>query len=265
MNARSLALVVALAIAACGGPRIAPSPPSSYLVVLAKADATALVIEPNSGHVRETFATGVGPHEVAVSRDGRYAVVADYGDKDHEGHTLTVYNLVERRPERVIDLVPHVRPHGIAFLDRRSTVLVTAEKSGAVLQVGVQNGDVERVIPTGGKLTHMIAVALDRTRAYTANIESGSISALDLEKGALIRTVDTGAEPEAIAVSPDGREVWVGHNKDNTVKVLDAATLETKHTISDLSVPIRVKIAPDGGIAVVSCAGSGEAVIVDAK
>src|SRR5262245_11986867 len=112
MNASQLGLAFTLAFAACGNPRIAPSPPSSYLVVLAKADATALVIEPNSGHVRDTFETGVGPHEVAVSRDGRYAVVSDYGDKEHEGHTLTVYNLVERRRERVIDLSPHVRPHG---------------------------------------------------------------------------------------------------------------------------------------------------------
>jgi YVTN family beta-propeller protein len=121
-----------------------------------------------------------------------------------------VYNLVERRRERVIDLVPHVRPHGIAFLDRRQHRARHRGEERRRAAGRTQSGKIERVIPTGGKLSHMIAVSPDRKRAYTANILSGDVSALDLETGALVKTVATGNKPEAIAVSPDGREVWVG-------------------------------------------------------
>ena len=58
------------------------------LVVLNKAEATASLIDLASGEVRATLPTGVGPHEVAISPDGKLALVADYGQQT-PGSSLT--------------------------------------------------------------------------------------------------------------------------------------------------------------------------------
>jgi DNA-binding beta-propeller fold protein YncE len=248
-------------LAACASDKVASEWPGSYLIVLEKEDGQAAVIEPNSGWVKDRYATDPGPHECAVSQNGQYAVTTNYGAKT-PGNTLTVIALLERKRETVIDISPHKRPHGIVFLDRRTTVLVTSETSDAVLEVSLNSLKVERTIPTGAKGSHMIALSPDRKRAYTANVWGGSVSVLDLEKGTLEKVIPIGEKPEGIDVGPDGR-IWVGVNDEAKVVVVDPRTLEVTHTIDTLPLPIRVKVTYDGKLAVVSCATSDEVVLID--
>ncbi|MBK7644295.1 MAG: YncE family protein [Planctomycetes bacterium] len=251
-----------LLLAACTGPRVASAPPGSYLVVLDKTDATLRMIEPNSGHLRDLVSTGVGPHEAAAAPDGTLVVVCDYGG-EAPGHTLTVFDPFARHVIDTIDLAPHTRPHGIAFLDQRSTVLVTSETSQALLEVDLRSGKVKRVIPTEAKLSHMLAVTPDRTRAFTANMSGNSVSAIDLASGKVLEVIETGKQPEAIAVTPDGNEVWVGHNEDDKLVVLDAHTLAKKAEFPCGQMPIRIAFVPNGKLALVSCAKSGEVAVIE--
>ncbi len=263
-SSRFLTLGLVL-FAACATPnKIAPSNPGSYLIVLEKQDGKAAVIEPNSGCVKDRYDTDAGPHEVAVSGNGQYAVVTNYGDGGTQGHTLTVLDLLKRHRESTIELGPLERPHGIAFLDLRSTVLVTSESSDSVLEVSVQKMRVERRIATGAKGTHMLALSPDRKRAYTANVGSGTVSVLDLEKGVLVQQIEVGQKPEGIAVGRDGR-IWVGLNDEAKVVVIDPSTLKVTDSVADLPFPIRVKLTYDGKLAVVSCAASGEVELIDAQ
>ena len=260
---RRTPLLGLLLLAACNSNRIASAPPGSYLVVLDKADATLRMIEPNSAHVRDLAPTGAGPHEGAAAPDGSLVVVCDYGDRT-PGHTLTVFDPFARHVTSIIDLAPHTRPHGIAFLDQRSTVLVTSETSKALLMVDVRAGKVTRVIPTEAELSHMLALTPDHTRVFTANMRSNSVSAIDLASGKVLQQVQTGPEPEAIAVSPDGHEVWVGHNGNDKIVVLDAHTFEKKVEFDCGKKPIRIAFVPNGALALVSCADSGELAVIDA-
>lgn len=257
-----LALVVVPFLAACASDRASSAPPGSWLAVLDKEDATLRVIEPNTGSVKDVHATGVGPHECAASPDGELLVVCNYGDAKDHGGTLTVWDLVERRVRATIDLAPHQRPHGIRFLSRRHA-LVTSETSHALLEVDLAREKVVRTIDTGAKGSHMVAVALAQHRAYTANVGSGSISVLDLERGKLVQEIPTGNQPEGIDVSPDGNEVWIGHNADDKLVVLDARTLEKKDEIACGKLPIRVACTWDGKYVLVSCAMSGEVAMFD--
>jgi hypothetical protein len=63
---------------------------SGTLIVLNKSDATASLILLETGEVVRTLGTGIGPHEVAVSPDGKLAVVSNYGGRGQPGSSLTV-------------------------------------------------------------------------------------------------------------------------------------------------------------------------------
>src|SRR5947208_11732982 len=97
--------------------------PSIALLVLNKEDATLAIVDP-AGHVVARVPTGEGPHEVAVSTDGRFAFVGNYG-KQTPGSTISVIDLVAQKELRRVDLGPLRRPHGIAFADGK--VYFTAE------------------------------------------------------------------------------------------------------------------------------------------
>ena len=83
------------------------------LIALAKAEPSASLAGAASGAFVATLPTGTGPHEVAVSPDGRWAAVANDGAQD-AGRSLTVVDVPARKGERTIDLGDYRRPYGVA-------------------------------------------------------------------------------------------------------------------------------------------------------
>lgn len=232
------------------------------LLVANKSDDTLDVIDLVSGKSRARLETGHAPHEIAVSPDGRTAVVTNYGDRATPGSSLTVVDLRASKVVRTIDLGEHRRPHGVAWLDA-NRIAVTAEGSGRLLVVDVRAGTVAAAFETGAEISHMVAVA--GSRAFVANIGSGSVTAIDLDGKKARVAIATGAGAEGIAVRPRSNEVWVTNREADTLSVIDAKTLEVKATVEAKGFPIRIAFTPDGRRAIVSAARSGEVVLVDAE
>ena len=63
------------------------------LLVLNKADATLAFVDPMKMEVIAKIATGNGPHEVAVTGDGKTAIVANYGTGPEPGTTLSIVDV----------------------------------------------------------------------------------------------------------------------------------------------------------------------------
>lgn len=253
-------LACSLLLIAFGG--AASAAPTGTLIVLNKSDDTASLIDLASSEVRATLPTGDGPHEVAISNDGKTAVVTNYGDNANPGKTLTVLDVPGKKAVRTIDLGTYSRPHGIVWL-QGDEVAVTVEGSKAVLIVGVSEGKVKHAIPTDQAGTHMVAVSSKHRRAFTANLGSGSTTVIDLATHQRVTDVATGKGAEGIAVAPDGSEVWVTNRDANTVSVVDPVTLKITATLEPGKMPIRVKFTSDGTRALVSNAVSGDVAIFD--
>lgn len=236
-------------------------PEGALLLVANKQEASLSIIEVESGKLLATVPTGQGPHEVAVTGNGRFAVVANYGAQA-PGNTLTVVDLRTRAPVGTIDLGEYRRPHGIVVLPGDSLVLVTSEASRSVVLVALEGG-VRGAIATGAAGSHMVAVTADGRRGYTANVGSGSITELDIPGGVSARTLPVAPATEGIAVTPDGREVWVGSNGAHTVTIVDTRTWKAVDTLPAAGLPYRVAISPDGRTAVVPAPQAGVVRIFD--
>lgn len=233
------------------------------LLVLNKADNTLSLIDLGTKKSVATIPTGEGPHEVAVSPNGKIAVVCNYGSSPTPGNTLTVIDVAARKSLRTIDLGKYVRPHGIAWL-RGNDVVVTTEGTKTLLTVDIEAGKVTAAIDTDQFGSHMVALAPAHDRAFVANIDSGSISVIDLKQQRRIANVMTGDGTEGIAISPDQREVWAGNRDGNTISVIDVASLKIVATLPSTSFPIRVKFTGDGKQVLVSNAQSAAVAVWDA-
>ena len=255
---------LSFALGLAAGAAAAPAPPAGTLIVLNKSEATASLLHAASGTIAATVPVGEGPHEVAVSPDGRTAAVSNYGVAGREGKTLTLIDVVSASAVKTIDLGPYRRPHGIRFTPDGGRLVVTSETSRALLVVDPWKGKVLAAIPTGEKVSHMVELSRDGKRAFVANIGSGSVTAVDLVTAERVKTVETGTGAEGIAVSPDGREVWVTNRAADTVSVLSSSTLEVTATLPSATFPIRVAFTPDGRRALVSNARSGDVAVFDA-
>jgi YVTN family beta-propeller protein len=235
------------------------------LLVVNKSEATVSVVDPAAGRELGRIPTGNAPHEVAVSPDGRIAVVTNYGTGAAPGNTLTVADLATLQAVATIDLGEQTRPHGITWLPGEGArVAVTTEGNGTLTIVDVAERRVVAAVPTGQRTSHQVSVTPDGSRAFVANIGSGSVTVIDLHSFSVIRSIPTGQGAEGVAVSPKGHEVWVSNRAENTVTVLDTRTLEVLATLPSADFPIRVVFSPDGSRSVVTNARSAEVRIFDA-
>lgn len=221
------------------------------VVVANKQDNTVSLLSSETGALLAELAVGVGPHEVAMSSDGRWAVVTNYGDRETRGSTLSVVDLGSRSVTRTIPLGEYSRPHGIAFLPGDERLAVTSETSQAVVLLDFATGEIEGVVETGQPASHMITVSPDGSRAYTANIVAGTVTELDLVGRTTGRTLAVAPMVEGIAISPDGRQLWVGSNQSHSIAVVDTDEWRVVDTIASAGMPYRIAITPDGRQAVV--------------
>ncbi|MBP6444819.1 MAG: SMP-30/gluconolactonase/LRE family protein [Gemmatimonadales bacterium] len=239
--------------------------PAQTLVITNKNESTASIITLADGKTVATLPTGNAPHEVAVSRDGKWAVATDYGAAGPGGTTLTVIDVAARKVARTITFGTHVRPHGAAFLPDHRTLVVTAERGGALVLVDVVAGTIVREEPTGQMVGHMVALSPDSKTAYVANINPGTLSIVDLAGDTPPAVVKVGTMTEAIAASPDGKMVWMGSNNTGKVFVVDLAKRAVVDSVQTSGFPYRIGFTPDSRTAIVNNPMSNEIWIFDAQ
>lgn len=232
------------------------------LLVVNKTGNTLSFLDPTTGEEVARVGTGHAPHEVAVSPDGRWAYVTDYGTGPRAGRTVTVVDVPARAVARTLELGPHSRPHGVAVA-RDGTVWVTAEGSAHVLRVDPEGGRLLTEAETGQRVTHMVVVAGGHDRVFTANIGSGTVTAVDAGTGEVLGHIETGAGAEGLALGTDGSRVFVTNREAGTLTEIDAATATVSRTLEVGDFPIRVEVTPDGRRALVSNARANEVAVVD--
>jgi YVTN family beta-propeller protein len=222
------------------------------LITLNKSGHDANFIDLGSGEILATLPTGRGPHELAVTDDGRWAIGTDYGG----GNSLTVFDVEELLVARTISLRDYPRPHGILFLPGQKELIVTSEASQQLVIVDFHEGEVVRAIDTGQSGSHMVALSEDGATAYTSNGSSNSVSVIDVVSGQLLKTLDVPDRPEAITTNKRGDEVWIGSNDEEVVSVISAESGEISQQWSGFSWPYRILLTDDEKYAVMPDLGN---------
>jgi YVTN family beta-propeller protein len=240
-----------------------PRPDSVLEVVVANQGSRSASVLDDPGITMRHVSVGEGPHEAAVSPNGRIAVVTIYGAQT-PGNRLSVIDLVGDTVVRTIDLGTYTRPHGAVFLAGSSDrVAVTSESTQNVVLVNVATGTIEGAVPTQARASHMVAVTADGARGFTANVIDHTVSELDLVNRRFVRSFAVPNQPEGIAVTPDGREVWVGSNATGAVTVIATQTGTVAHTFSGIVFPYRLTASPDGKLMAIVDGQGGKLHIAD--
>ena len=239
--------------------------PSPALLVVNKAENSLAVLDPATGKAVKQIPTGDGPHEVALSADGRTAYVTNYGAQT-PGSSLSVIDIAAGKETRRVDLGALRRPHGIIVSE--AGVYFTIEANRAVARYDPAAKAVDWLMGTGEGGTHMVVGTPDGATLFTSNIGTDSVTALKRGAGGqgwAVTRIAVGKGPEGIDLSPDGRELWTAHSRDGGVSIIDAAsgkvtaTMDIKTKRSN-----RLRFTPDGRLVLVSDLDAGELIVIDA-
>lgn len=231
------------------------------LVVANKSGDSVSFIDLDSGRESARVAVGRAPHELAVSPDGRMVLVAEYGPEEEHGRTVAILDLPSAAVVGRIDVGEKSRPHSIAFLPGGKRAVVTLQDSDTLAILDLASRTVARSIPTGGRESHMVRLSPDGRRAFvTSRLEEGTLSILDLEGEGPTRVLETGPGAEGLAVTPDGREVWVLDRAAGTISIVDTARSIVVDRVPSRMQSNRIAISR-AGEAVITNGTSGETLI----
>ena len=144
-------------------------------------------------------------------------------------------------------------------------VFVSSEDAGEVSVIDVQSDRVVRTIAVG-KRPRGLRVSPDGTLLFVAlsgssksppgapepepaasrDDDADGIGVIDIARGALLRTLDAGRDPESFDVSADGATLFVSNEESAQLSIVDVASGEVRGTVAVGREPEGVAVAPDG-------------------
>ncbi len=214
--------------------------PTQYLLVVNRSEHNISLFNLKNKKLQKTIGTGLGPHEIALSKNNHYAYVANYGSypKPHEQaitnkqlkwidtlqNSITKINLKDFTTQ-TITIPDNPSPHGVLTNIDGSLVWITDENKGIVREIDGNKGIVLRKYATMIG-SHILKSTSDFSKLFVSNIESNTISVIDRNEQK-VEHISTPAGPEGMEVSPDGQFLWVLCNGANKIMVIDTKNLQT--------------------------------------
>jgi YVTN family beta-propeller protein len=100
-------------------------------------------------------------------------------------------------------------------------------------------------------------------KAYVGNFKDSTVSVVDTGSATVVKTIAVAAGPHGMAVSPDGRFVYVTGESSGSMSVIDTGSDAVVRTVEVGATPHGVAMLPDGRTILVGVYGADRVAFVD--
>ncbi|HYT77612.1 MAG TPA: beta-propeller fold lactonase family protein, partial [Vicinamibacterales bacterium] len=104
---------------------------------------------------------------------------------------------------------------------------------------------------------------VDESKLPPADRAADGIGVIDLASGAVVKKYQSGRDPEAFALSTDGRMLFVSNEDAAEMSALDLESGAVRTRVKVGEEPEGVTVRPDGNVVYVACEGANEVVAID--
>jgi YVTN family beta-propeller protein len=212
-------------------------------VALTQLDQVA-VIDLESRRVTERIPVGRRPRALAITGDGASVLCANmYG-------SVSVIDAAARRETARVP-IPAVNLRGITVSADGRRAYVTAQRAQnerpTETAVGIWSNQVFGLSIGGGRagvrenlwldmagegVADPDGIAIGKDALYVSFAGAPAVGVMPLGGVEIRARARPGAGPRGLALSPDGRQLWVANHLGNSVSVLNAASLAVERTVS---------------------------------
>ncbi len=230
----------------------APGADAGALVVLDPTRGEALLLDPRRNQVVARFPTGPDPRGVALSPDGRYAYITSYGWEPpaRDGRARPAR---DAREPMELDGDGGAREGGAGG---RLLGVETPPGGRGVTVLDLERRQIHAIFqPAKYRNLSGVTVGSDGKRLWATSAAEAGVVELDAHSGEVKMLWKTGGtEPSALAISRNGRLVFVANSGSDEVTVIDRVTVvPTQVPIGRR--PMGLALAPGGGELWVANAG----------
>jgi len=212
-----------------------PVPPADHT-----ADGIA-VVDLASRKVARLIACGDDPEAFDLSPDGRRMYVSN-----EAAGIATIVDVASGAT--VGEAKVGGQPEGVAVRPDGAAVYVTSEEDSRVTAIGPA-GEVLGSFHTR-KRPRQVLFTPDGARAFVTAEQGHAVEVADARQHRLVETIridDPDARPMGLALTPDGRTLWVSNGRGDSVTAIDVASLKPIATYpTDGTRPWGLALTPDG-------------------
>jgi YVTN family beta-propeller protein len=241
------------------------------LFVTVESDHTLRIIDTTSRQMVGSVTVSGRPNQVAVTPDGRYAVVPIRdGDK---------VDIVDVAKLQIVKSLPIKEPHNALNTGSNRYTYVSSMGSHEINVIDLEKMDYSAVIPAGGR-PRPYAVSPDGKTMFVAVADLHGFVIVDIPEKKVVERVEIPAEHPAahplqyetadththgIALTPDGRELWVTSLLDDCVYIYDVKAKKIVGKVATGGGPNWLAFTMDGKYLCVSDTDSDDVTVIDVK
>ena len=230
-----------------------------------KVSKSVVVFDLFEGKQIKELPIEIEPHEATTLTNPNRVIVTNYGTPAAGGKSITVINADTNTIEKTISIGESSSPHGIISLPQSNKVAVVTDIGNHLSIINVETGVLEKQISTQQELSHLLVHHPTKPIIYVANINSGSVSVIDVELDSVVKIISFKTKAEGIDITKDGSELWVTNIEENIISVINTETYKITNRIDTGKEPLRLKFSIDGNYCLVSNSGDGTISVYDSK
>lgn len=272
---RRSTLLVPLVLCTLAAARRSPAQQPG-LIVLNKSEATASLISLADGRTVATMPVGDGPHEIAVSPDGRWAMASNYGGThllvlSKDGHRVWTSNifsgsnsLIDLERGVLVKTAPNGKGPEAIDLSPDGRELWTADRPLNRITILDANTLDSLAAWPSGLFPNRLHFTPDGRTVLQSNAQSSRVDFYDARKRLLAGSITfpyddalgkptmltqfgRSATPLGILIAPDGKTAWVALAAHDRIAEVDIATRTVTRTLVAGREPDGMAYVPDVG------------------
>jgi YVTN family beta-propeller protein len=281
---------------------LALSPDAKFLFV--KSDQGLVVVDTAVWKILQTLPieSGSSIHGIAVNRDGSRLFVTSSLNLLCEGEISPTGTVAWVRKIALLGKGGrgYSGPCGVALSKDEKTAYVCLSIKNTLAEVSLESGKLVREIPVGVAPYDVVMSDFGGPRAFVSNwggrlatagqktadsygtpvlidkrgiALSGTVSIVDLSQNKEIRQLPVGLHPSGLALSKDGRVLYVANANSDTVSVIDTDAMRVLDSVSvrpDPSLPFgsqpnALALGKDGDVLYVANAGNNALALLSVR
>ncbi len=224
------------------------------------------ILDPVTHAITDVIPLTGRPNQCAATPNGKFVAVPI-----RDGDSV---DLVDISQKKVVKVLPLKLPHNCYNTGDDHQMYCSSMGDKFIERIDLDTLSAAEQIPTPG-IPRPFAVAKDGKTLFSSLTDLHGFVAVDIPSKKVIETVDFGPAPfdaipmeantptHGMAISPDGKQLWLAGVVDDEVFVYDIAAKKVIRKIPAGHGPNWVGFSPDGKYCVVSNAGTNDASIYD--
>lgn len=214
---------------------------SGKLYIVSKVTENVQVFDLFTGKEIAEISIDMLSHEAVKTADEQKIVLTNFGNSNK--NNIKTINTKTNSLEKVFN--KKIYGNGIVALPEKEKVAIIDYVSNDLVVLNIENDSIEKQISTEQEKSHLVVLHPNEPIAFVTNVNSSSVSVIDLNLNKVIKIIVCGLGRKGIDITPDGTELWVTNINENLITVINTSNYQITNRLRSGNESLKLSFTVD--------------------